>query len=100
MNPESDWVVQDVPELRILDEDLWQAVKERQKVVKQNRSDDGGPRTISGAAAAQIPLLGPDQLRLLWRRILKISADLVGCSTAAVIRAPAKKQKEHPARSA
>ncbi|CAM4049166.1 recombinase family protein [Paracoccus yeei] len=30
LNPESEWIVKDVPELRIVDEDLWQAVKARQ----------------------------------------------------------------------
>ncbi|EQB12151.1 hypothetical protein L284_15595, partial [Novosphingobium lindaniclasticum LE124] len=30
INPESEWITTDVPELRILDDDLWQAVKARQ----------------------------------------------------------------------
>ncbi|MDD9718716.1 recombinase family protein [Dinoroseobacter sp. PD6] len=30
-NPESEWVVQEVPDLRIVDQDLWDAVKKRQK---------------------------------------------------------------------
>ena len=30
LNPQSEWVKVDVPELRIVDDDLWQAVKERQ----------------------------------------------------------------------
>ena len=30
LNPQSEWVKVDVPELRIIDDDLWQAVKERQ----------------------------------------------------------------------
>ena len=30
LNPESEWIVKDVPELRIVDDDLWQAVRERQ----------------------------------------------------------------------
>jgi DNA invertase Pin-like site-specific DNA recombinase/HPt (histidine-containing phosphotransfer) domain-containing protein len=29
-NPESDWIVEEVPHLRIVDDDLWQAVKVRQ----------------------------------------------------------------------
>ncbi|WP_426289484.1 recombinase family protein [Ensifer adhaerens] len=32
-NPESMWIVSNVPELRIVDDDLWQEVKERQKEV-------------------------------------------------------------------
>ncbi|MCB9942820.1 MAG: recombinase family protein [Geminicoccaceae bacterium] len=30
LNPESDWIVKDVPELRIVDDTLWQAVRQRQ----------------------------------------------------------------------
>ncbi len=30
LNPESAWIIKDVPELRIVDDDLWQAVKARQ----------------------------------------------------------------------
>ncbi len=32
-NPESDWIVEEVPHLRILDDDLWQAVKARQEEI-------------------------------------------------------------------
>ena len=31
LNPESEWVRKDVPELRIIDQDLWEAAKARQK---------------------------------------------------------------------
>ena len=30
LNPESEWVTQDVPELRLVDQEVWDAVKERQ----------------------------------------------------------------------
>jgi len=30
-NPESDWIVEEVPDLRIVDDELWQRVKERQQ---------------------------------------------------------------------
>ena len=33
LNPQSEWIRVDVPELRIIDSDLWQAVKERQAVL-------------------------------------------------------------------
>lgn len=32
LSPESEWIVKDVPELRIVDDELWQAVKARQAV--------------------------------------------------------------------
>ena len=33
-NPESEWIVTDVPELRIIDNDLWQAAKAKQKTLE------------------------------------------------------------------
>jgi hypothetical protein len=40
-NPESEWITQEVPELRILDGDLWNTAKARQAAIKYKRSDDG-----------------------------------------------------------
>ncbi|WP_286828276.1 MULTISPECIES: recombinase family protein [Kordiimonas] len=34
MNPEEDWIAQEVPELRIIEDALWQKVKERQNKVR------------------------------------------------------------------
>ncbi|WDR01637.1 recombinase family protein [Devosia algicola] len=33
LNPESDWLIREVPELRIVDDALWQAVRDRQAVI-------------------------------------------------------------------
>jgi site-specific DNA recombinase len=33
-NPEADWITEDVPDLRIVEEDLWQDVKARQKAIR------------------------------------------------------------------
>jgi len=35
LNPESDWLIREVPELRIVDDALWQAVRERQGVIAE-----------------------------------------------------------------
>ena len=35
LNPESKWIIEEVPELRIVPQDLWDAVKERQKDVRR-----------------------------------------------------------------
>jgi len=40
-NPESEWVVQEVPGLRIVDQDLWDAVKKRQKSLSFDTSPTG-----------------------------------------------------------
>ena len=41
-NPKDEWIVQEVPELRILDDDLWQAVKDRQKEIRKRYVDADG----------------------------------------------------------
>ena len=35
LNPESEWIVKDVPDLRIVDDELWQAVRERQSEIAE-----------------------------------------------------------------
>ena len=44
-NPEADWVVQEVPELRILDQDLWDKAKARQRSVKAAK-ETGEPNRL------------------------------------------------------
>ncbi|WP_376871008.1 recombinase family protein [Albirhodobacter sp. R86504] len=39
LNPEADWVITEVPELRIIDEDLWNAVRNRQGAMKVKNTD-------------------------------------------------------------
>lgn len=34
-NPETEWVIQEVPELRLLEQELWDAVKERQGITRR-----------------------------------------------------------------
>jgi site-specific DNA recombinase len=80
-NPESEWVIQDVPELRIVDDVLWKAVRERQAVLRI------GPRE-----AAPNPLATRRRPKHLFARLARcgrcggsytlISKDLLGCGTA------------------
>ena len=42
LNPGNEWIVQEVPELRILDDHLWQAVKDRQKEIRKRYVDADG----------------------------------------------------------
>ncbi len=83
MNPESEWITQDVPELRILDEDLWQSVKNWQKTVKQNRSDDGEIENhFRERRRSKYLFSGLTKCSCCGGGYSMISADLVGCSTA------------------
>ena len=49
LNPESEWVIKDVPELRIVDDELWQAVQARYATVqhKWKAAEEGGASTSS-----------------------------------------------------
>ena len=57
LNPESEWIVKDVPELRIIDQELWDKVKERQQGLRSlpafyERQRRGCCSPISSNAAA------------------------------------------------
>ncbi|WP_312891256.1 recombinase family protein [Mesorhizobium silamurunense] len=53
-NPEAQWVIQEAPELRIIDDDLWQAVKARQQENKIER-DDHGRANVSAIKSRRRP---------------------------------------------
>jgi site-specific DNA recombinase len=46
LNPESEWVVTAVPELRIIDDELWQRVKERQRTLAFTPKDQTSPNPL------------------------------------------------------
>jgi site-specific DNA recombinase len=80
-NPESEWVTTEVPELRIVEADLWDRVKQRQ----------GETRKIRGQTIGNY-LTDARRARYLFSRLVRcgrcgggysmISKDLLGCSTA------------------
>ncbi|NJL50212.1 MAG: recombinase family protein [Bacteroidales bacterium] len=83
MNPESEWIVQEVPELRILHDDLWQAVKNRQRAVKRNPNEDGGAENhFRERRRPKYLFSGLTKCACCDGGYSMISADLVGCSTA------------------
>ncbi len=53
LNPEAEWIVEDVPDLRIIDDALWQAVKAQQGAIRETildarRDDSAAPRSERG----------------------------------------------------
>jgi len=82
-NPPAQWVIQDVPELCIVELDLWNAVKARQQQVRHGST---------GAVGGLQPVWDRRRPRYLFSGLMrcgccgggysKISADLFGCSTA------------------
>lgn len=82
-NPESEWITQEVPELRILDDDLWTAAKARQAAIKYTRSDDGESENhFRERRRPKYLFSGLTKCACCGGGYSMISADLVGCSTA------------------
>jgi site-specific DNA recombinase len=42
LNPETDWIIKDIPELRVVAQELWEAVKARQGATTRNTRPDAG----------------------------------------------------------
>ena len=82
LNPETDWVIQDVPDLRLIDHELWNDVKARQ----------AGAHRATAPAAPKTGFWDRRRPRYLFSGLMtcgtcgggfsKISANLFGCSTA------------------
>ncbi len=75
LNPPEDWIIKDVPELRIIDEALWDRVKDRQKSLHHEKAfyDKQRPRKLLSYLLKCGSCGGG---------LSKISAHLYGCSTA------------------
>jgi site-specific DNA recombinase len=83
MNPESEWIVQEAPELRILEDELWQAVKGRQQVVKRNRGEDGEAENhFRERRRPKYLFSGLTKCACCGGGYAMISSEMVGCSTA------------------
>jgi site-specific DNA recombinase len=83
-NPESEWITQEVPELRIIDDELWQAVKTRQAENKVDR-DDNGRADVGAINYRRRPkylFSGLTKCAYCGGGYSAISATLIGCSTA------------------
>lgn len=83
-NPESEWVIQEAPELRILDDELWSAVKTRQEKNTLARDDSGmaDVRTVNHRRRPRYLFSGLTKCACCGGGYSAISATLIGCSTA------------------
>ena len=80
-NPESEWIIQEVPELRIVDDPLWRGVRARQASLRMK------PRDISIDLIAERRrpnhlFAGLVRCSCCGGSYMKISKDLLGCGTA------------------
>ena len=83
-NPEEEWVIQDVAELRILDDELWEAVKARQARNRLARDENGNAdvATVNRRRRPKYLFSGLTKCACCGGGYSAISATLIGCSTA------------------
>jgi DNA invertase Pin-like site-specific DNA recombinase len=81
VNPPKKREVADVPELRILDDDLWQRVKERQKVVRIEMGKDDAGNPLNRAHRRQFLLSGLLVCGRCGGSYTIIGKDVYGCAT-------------------
>jgi site-specific DNA recombinase len=83
LNPQSEWIVREVPELRIVDQDLWEHVKSRQvQVRKDTRTDHRQDRSFWAQTRPKYLLSGLLRCGACGGSYTKLNAHLFGCATA------------------
>ncbi|MDW3224158.1 MAG: recombinase family protein [Paracoccaceae bacterium] len=81
-NPESEWVVHEVPDLRVVDQSLWDDVKVRQASLAFDTSGGEGGNPMNDRRRAKHLLGGLIKCGCCGGGYSLISKDLLGCSTA------------------
>lgn len=81
LNPESEWVIQDVPELRIIHQDIWDAVKARQQKLAYEPSQPGENKLNERRRPKHL-FAGLVKCGCCGGGYIMISKDLLGCATA------------------
>ncbi|PWB83012.1 MAG: resolvase, partial [Methylocystaceae bacterium] len=81
LNPESEWIVQDVPELRIVDQELWELVKARQQTLAYE-APEPGENTLNERRRPKHLFSGLVKCGCCGGGYVMISKELLGCATA------------------
>jgi site-specific DNA recombinase len=82
-NPEEDWIINSVPDLRIVSDDLWQRVKGRQgEATRDTRPDLPSTKPFWERTRPKYLFSGLMKCGRCGGSYTKISANLFGCATA------------------
>jgi site-specific DNA recombinase len=81
LNPEAEWVIQDVPELRIVDQEIWAAAKLRQKALALGPAEPG-TNALTDRRRPKTLFAGLVKCGCCGGSYTMISKDLLGCATA------------------
>ena len=82
LNPRTEWVIQEVPELRIVDDVLWNAIKARQRHIRLNLTHDGSGMRSERARRPVYLLSNLIKCGSCGGGFSKVSAHHYGCSNA------------------
>jgi site-specific DNA recombinase len=81
LNPEAEWVIQEVPELRIVDQEVWEAVKARQQTLAYEPPAPG-ENTLNERRRPKHLFAGLVKCGCCGGGYTMISKDLLGCATS------------------
>ncbi len=81
-NPRDEWIMQEVPELRIVDDALWNEVKARQKHIRHDLTHDGAGIRSERARRPAYLLSSLIKCGVCRGGFSKVSAHHYGCSNA------------------
>jgi len=82
LNPASEWIVKDLPELRIVPDDLWCAVKERQKAAQRETRPDKSSVSFWNLRRPKHLLSGLMKCGACGASYTKHGANRFGCAAA------------------
>ncbi|MER8778886.1 recombinase family protein [Mesorhizobium sp. M0977] len=81
LNSESEWVIQEVPEMRIVDQDVWDNVKARQQTLAYETSEPG-KNPLNERRRPKHLFAGLVECGCCGGGYTMISKDLLGCATS------------------
>jgi len=82
LNPEGEWVIQDVPELRIVDQGIWDAVRERQQKLAHDPWSDTSENFLCDRRRPKHLFTGLIKCGGCGGGYSMISKNLLGCTNA------------------
>ena len=81
LNPKGEWVVTNVPDLRIVDDELWSRVQSRQRTLRIDSREDAKGATLNQRHRSRYLLSGLIKCGLCGANYIMIARDQYGCST-------------------
>jgi len=76
------WIVHDVPELRIVPQEVWEAVKKRQRALKRDTRPDVREKPFWEQQRPRFLMTGLAKCGACGSSYVKVSANLFGCAAA------------------